>query len=138
MSQEFVGGCHCGALRYRSSVKPVESGYCHCRDCQLLSGAPAVAWASFPVESFEYTTGTPKIYKSSEYGQREFCDNCGTEICFRDSREMKTVDISAATLDEPERITVEMHTFERSRIRWFEIADDLPRYETQRDARDKN
>ncbi len=89
-------------------------------------------------KSFEYTEGTPKIYKSSEHGRREFCDNCGAEICFRDSREMKTVDISAATLDEPERIIVEMHTFERSRIPWFEIADDLPRYETQRDARDKN
>ncbi len=137
MSEEFVGGCHCGALRYRSSVKLVEAGYCHCRDCQLLSGAPAVAWASFPVESFEYTAGSPKIYKSSECGQREFCDNCGAEIGFRDTREMRTVDISVATLDQPERIAVEMHIFERSRIPWFEIADDLPRYETWRDGRDR-
>ena len=138
MSEEFVGGCHCGALRYCSTVKPVEAGYCHCRDCQLLSGAPAVAWASFPAASFEYTAGTPKIYKSSEHGQREFCDNCGTEIGFRDARETKTVDISAATLDEPERVAIEMHIFERSRSPWFEIADDLPRYETWRDARDAN
>ena len=101
MSQEFVGGCHCGALRYHSSVQPVESGYCHCRDCQLLSGAPAVAWASFPVESFEYTAGSPKIYKSSECGQREFCDNCGTSVTWTAQVRPGHRGIAGGTFDDP-------------------------------------
>ena len=35
------GGCHCGALRYRVSARPSDSGYCHCGICRLTTGAPA-------------------------------------------------------------------------------------------------
>ena len=136
MSTEYCGGCHCGALRYRSTAPPVECGYCHCRDCQLLSGAPAVTWASFPVQGFEYTRGQPRIYKSSDHARREFCEVCGSEIAFRETREAETVDVASMTLDEPEQCAPDMHIFVRSRISWFDVTDDLPRFEGWRSPAD--
>ncbi len=30
---DLVGGCLCGAVRYKSSRAPVRQFVCHCRDC---------------------------------------------------------------------------------------------------------
>lgn len=50
----YEGGCLCGAIRFASGVAPTWSGYCHCRLCQLSSGSPVLAWASFPLAAFDY------------------------------------------------------------------------------------
>jgi hypothetical protein len=34
-----------------------------------------------------------------------------------------------STFDEPEKLIPTSHAFEPERIPWFDIADDLPRYE---------
>ncbi|UNI16939.1 hypothetical protein JDV02_003321 [Purpureocillium takamizusanense] len=40
------GACHCGRITYRlSRDAPLDSKYCHCRDCQVLHGAP-FQWAA--------------------------------------------------------------------------------------------
>lgn len=123
-----VGGCLCGAVRYRAG-EPVDAGYCHCRLCQRSSGAPVLAWVSFPGEAFAYEKGAPATYRSSENGRRDFCRDCGTQIAFRDARTDERIDVNMATLDDPGSIRPEYHTWIGSRIPWFEIADDLPRYE---------
>ena len=128
---EIRGGCLCENLRYVSEVLPNETGYCHCRLCQRSTGAPVLAWATFPVAAFAYEKGTPKIYRSSSHGQREFCDLCGTQIAYRESVGATTVDINVATLDAPEAHPPESHVWTGSRIAWFETADELPRFEDE-------
>ena len=123
------GGCLCGALRYRVDAEPLDTGYCHCTMCQRSTGAPVLAWASIPVESFAYTRGQPAIYRSSSWGQREFCASCGAQICYRDTEGAKTVEINVGGLDEPASYPPKHHIFTGDRIPWFETADDLPQYE---------
>ena len=36
--------CHCGAVAYEVGGEPVDAKICHCRDCQVLHGAP-MQWA---------------------------------------------------------------------------------------------
>jgi hypothetical protein len=127
-ARSYEGGCLCGALRYRARGGPADAGYCHCRICQRSSGAPVLAWASFPREEFRYTTGTPVHYASSDHGQREFCGRCGTQICYRDLADQRYVDVNVATLDAPEAVEPRQHIWTDSRIRWFDTADDAPRY----------
>ena len=128
MLVSYNGGCLCGALRYENSSAPIESGYCHCHTCQRSTGAIFLAYASFPVTGFRYSTGVPSIYQSSEHGHREFCSNCGTQITFRESVGATTIDISTGSLDEPAAATPEFHIWCKSKLPWLEIVDDLPRY----------
>ena len=125
---KYVGGCLCGALRYSSSTKPVEVGYCHCRMCQRVSGATVLPWASFTSSKFSYTQGSPKIYTSSNWGQREFCQACGSQIAFRATDSDTTVEVNVGTLDDPEAVKPQSHIWCDSRVSWFETADDLPRH----------
>jgi hypothetical protein len=124
----YTGSCQCGALQYSSSSSPVETGYCHCRICQKLSGAPLLPWASFETGAFNYTKGQPTVYQSSAYGQREFCAVCGSQIAFRDTEIGDTVEINVGTLDDPSQAIPTYHIWYDSRLPWFETKDDLPRH----------
>ncbi len=128
-SSAHRGGCLCGAIRFLSEADPVASGYCHCRICQRSSGAPVLAWGSFPVGSFAYVAESPRVYRSSSHGQREFCARCGTQVAYRESRDATTVDVNLASLDFPDAVVPRRHVFTGSRIAWFETADALPRFE---------
>ena len=128
---EYCGGCLCGSLRYAARALPIDVGYCHCRMCQRSSGAPVLAWATFPADAFAYTEGSPASYRSSPSAAREFCASCGTQILFRKDpprEKAATVDINIGSLDRPEAIAPEYHIFTESRIPWFDTADSLPRY----------
>ena len=126
------GGCLCGAIRFLSEADPVASGYCHCRICQRSTGAPVLAWGSFPVASFAYVEGIPTVYRSSDDGQREFCARCGTQVAYRESRDAASVDVNLASLDRPDAVLPRYHLWTGSRIAWFDTADALPRFEGAR------
>jgi hypothetical protein len=124
---EYLGGCLCGALRYRARGEAIDVGYCHCRVCQRSSGAPVLAWATFRSDDFEYTGGSPEIHRSSERARREFCGACGTQILFvEDGRDR--VDFNVASLDRPEQLKPQYHIWTESQIDWFDTRDELPRY----------
>jgi len=131
---EYLGGCFCGALRFRSTAEPVEVGYCHCTICRRTTGAPLLAFSSFPVEGFTYTKGEPKIFESSKNGQREFCSNCGTQICFRELGTAKTVDVNSGALDEVSSIAPDHHIYTRSRVQWLNLDDNFPQYDGARET----
>src|SRR3954463_14009336 len=57
-----TGGCLCRAVRYECAGEPQFALQCHCRDCQLQSGAPHVAAVRMPSAAFRITHGSPKRY----------------------------------------------------------------------------
>ncbi len=125
-SPEYRGGCLCGGVRYVVRSEPIDTGYCHCRMCQR-SGAPVLAWATFPLDSFRYETVPPASYASSANACREFCASCGAQIAFRE-RASPRIDVNIGTLDEPERCPPQYHIHVDSRISWFDTQDELPRH----------
>ena len=94
--------------------------------CRRAAGAPVVAQLTVANESFAWTTGQPTVYRSSEEVERLFCPKCGTQLALRD--EPDYLDVTLASLDNPEALRPSYHIWTASRISWFEIADDLPRY----------
>ena len=127
----LTGGCMCGAVRYQLVSEPFDAGWCHCRTCQLTSGAPAMVFASVPVADLVWTEGEEHVrsVKSSSFGHRKFCGQCGTPFLMQVDHQPETVDFSVATLEDPEAVAPGFHIFWGSRIGWFEPADDLPRHE---------
>lgn len=131
MDRRGCGGCACGTVRYALESEPYDAGWCHCRICQLNSGAPAMAFASVPVEDFAFVAGADKVkrFQSTGFGHRLFCGECGTPLLMRVDHQPATLDFSIATLDDPDRVPPEFHIFHASRIGWFDTADDLPRHD---------
>jgi hypothetical protein len=122
----LTGGCLCGAIRFELRSEPFEAGYCHCRICQLASGAPVLAFATVPRDDYAIVTGQPAWHRSSEYGERWFCPDCGTPLTILVAHQPKTIDFTIATLDSPDRVAPGFHIWRGSRIGWFDTADVLP------------
>lgn len=126
---ELTGGCACGSVRYVLCSEPFDAGYCHCRICQLSSGAPVMAFATVPREDLVVTAGEITTRKSSDCGERGFCGSCGTPLTIHVEFQPATIDFTIATLDLPERVEPGFHIWRGSHIQWFETADEKPRYD---------
>ena len=123
----YEGGCLCGNVKFRVTAAAIETGYCHCRMCQRNSGAPVVAWTTFPATSFSWTAGSPASYVSSPEIRRQFCADCGSYLVFR-QEDSTEVSVNTASLDDPAPFQPRMHIFVESRIPWFRTDDDLPEH----------
>jgi hypothetical protein len=90
-----------------------------------------MVFASVPEGDLVWTRGAEKVrsFKSSAFGHRVFCGECGTAFLMKVDHQPETVDFSVATLDEPERAVPGFHIFWSSRVGWFEPKDELPRHE---------
>ena len=67
--------------------------------------------------------------RSSSFGQRSFCAQCGTPLYVTVEHQPETLDFSAVTLDDPDAVPPEFHIFWSSKIGWFNPTDDLPKYD---------
>ncbi|HEX7873569.1 MAG TPA: GFA family protein [Sphingobium sp.] len=127
---DHVGGCQCGAIRYRASGEPKHVALCHCADCRKSSGAPVVSWAAFAEEDFAVTQGDPRTFNSSGNSLRSFCPDCGTGLFFRNADYLPgIVDIQSATLDDPDALPPQAHIQTAERIGWMAHLGDLPQFE---------
>ena len=120
------GGCLCGQVRFRVTAAALDSGYCHCRMCQRNSGAPVVAWVTFPATGFEWIAGKAAEYPSSAHATRRFCASCGSYLVFASTNSPEEISMNTASFDTPEAFPPRKHIFVESRIPWFRTDDDLP------------
>lgn len=128
--KKFVGGCHCGAVRFEAEGKPEHVALCHCSDCRKSSGAPMVAWAAFKEEQFRLIRGTPTGFNSSGNVTRSFCPTCGTGFAYRNPDVLPgLVDVQIATFDDPDALKPMAHIQTAERIGWMETAHSLPAFE---------
>jgi hypothetical protein len=131
METPLQGGCACGAVRYRLTSVPFDAGWCHCRLCQLVSGAPAMVFSTVPAGDLVFTRGEEAIgsVALTKFGRRRFCTRCGAPLTIAVEYQPETIDFPVATLDDPEAVAPGFHIFRASKIAWFETADELPRHE---------
>jgi hypothetical protein len=133
-SEVFTGGCLCGAIRYRSTAAPVRGVICHCPMCRRHSGAPALSFVHFPANAFVWERGAPKLYQSSEFAQRGFCENCGSTLSMHEEILADRMLVAVGSLDEPNRVHIDDHVWTKDQVSWFRIDDGLPRFRTSSSA----
>jgi len=133
--QSFEGGCYCGGVRYRIAGRPVWSGHCHCRSCQMALGGAFATWAKVAAPDFLVTKGEVKICEKAPGIRRGFCGDCGTSLTYAAEHEVDGQDwkadawFSAATLDDPSIATPKTHVYISDRQPWVKLADGLPTFE---------
>jgi hypothetical protein len=117
-SIDIQGGCLCGTVRYRATQRPRISTVCHCVDCRRACGAQSVAWVTFPAASFSFAHGEPAGYRSSPPVVRTFCVRCGTPLTYRNDERPDEIDVTTATLDDPEAFPPTKQVFPEQKLSW--------------------
>jgi hypothetical protein len=126
MSEPAEGGCLCGSIRYRVSGDPIAATLCHCRSCRRASGGTNVTWAVFDHKDFEWLSGYPGHYSSSPGLEWLFCRDCGSLVGYRRASRPDHMDVTAGTLDDPNRFPPEVEIWTEHRIDWETLHPDRP------------
>ena len=133
MSDEpkMTGGCMCKAVRYETTGKPFAVTHCHCQSCRKHNGAAAVTLAGFKADQVTFSGDERKIHESSPGVGRAFCGKCGTPLTWEGGGDElgPIFEFHLSTFDNPDVLVPTAHAFYPERIPWFDIADNLPRYE---------
>ncbi len=81
MADSVTGNCLCGAVQYSCDADLEHAHACHCHMCQRAGGVSLSVKCVSPVK----ITGEEnlRVYKSSEWGERLFCGNCGSSLVWR-------------------------------------------------------
>ena len=90
-----------------------------------------VTVAGFKADQVKFSGEERKIFESSPGVGRAFCEKCGTPLTWEgDSGDLGPIfEFHISTFDNPDSLVPIAHSFEAERIPWFDIADNLPRYE---------
>jgi len=127
----ITGGCFCGSIRYLvTDAEPKTMGVCHCEGCRRASAAPAVAWITVKAEAFRLLKGELRTIRGEGFpratcdghgGERGFCANCGTHVTFIGDSRRHEIDITTASLDDPNRFPPAGESFAEQRLAWMKL-----------------
>lgn len=126
MTDLYTGGCQCGAMRYEFRAPLHDIAHCHCSICRRCSGAIVTTWLTVPLASFNWLKGQAKTYASSASCTRNFCPDCGAQLTLLTTLSPDTLDITVATLDEPQHAHPDRHIWVQSRLPWLILDPALP------------
>jgi hypothetical protein len=123
------GRCFCGEIQYQIDTPLQEAYYCHCRDCQYLSGSPFHVLVIVKRGSIKLVAGkTSKHQHKTQDGSemtREFCPNCGTPLFLSSSRFDDIQMLTLNSLDDPEVINPSFQIWTNSKVSWAEISPEI-------------
>jgi hypothetical protein len=121
-----TGRCLCGAVAFELTAEPQMLAFCHCRDCQYISGGEPAAVAVAPAGTFRVTQGELKAYRSKAQSgamaDRHFCAACGTHVVSRlDGGPFLAVKVG--TLDDVPPLQPQMELWTASAQPWAHRPD---------------
>jgi hypothetical protein len=126
------GGCLCGAIRYEIESDSSLAAFCHCRDCQYVSGGAPAAVVVFPSDAVRVVRGKERVFwnkaDSGARVYRSFCDNCGTPLFAGNELHPKSVVVKLGSLDDPSRFAPLCHIWTSSAQPWHHIDPAKPAF----------
>lgn len=125
--QERLGGCLCGAVRYRVTGEVRQPTACHCHMCRRHQGALGVFIGS--QREAVMISGAENIlwFASSPGAERGSCRRCGGKLFWRD-KDGTDLDITLGSLDRRDDLAVQKHIWVAHRGDYETISDQLEKY----------
>lgn len=77
-----------------------------------------MAWLTFDRSQVEFLTGHPRIYRSSQGVVRQFCGTCGSQISYQSAIRAQSIDITTASLDNPNLFPPTFEVWLEHRVSW--------------------
>jgi hypothetical protein len=131
MTIPFSGGCACGSIRYTGVREPIAMINCHCRDCQLSSGAPFASGIIVATADLEIR-GTPKTYavRASSGGltTRSFCPDCGTPLFTQSETYSQVTSIRFPSLDDTSNFKPMLDIYTANAQQWVCLDQAIPHF----------
>jgi hypothetical protein len=131
----FLGGCQCGKVRYKITVRPVVFYLCHCRECQRHTSSAFGESLRVTRVDVEVDGDMACFTRLSDTGKlREgwFCRECGVRIV-HGTAGGEQVNIKAGTLDDTSWLIPAGHIWTRSKQPFVAIAADEAQWASQPD-----
>ncbi|SBS26656.1 Putative glutathione-dependent formaldehyde-activating enzyme [Marinomonas spartinae] len=128
---KMKASCLCGSVEFTINSPFISANICHCSQCRKTHGGVGAAYGSCLKEDIDWGNSKKRIrrYESSERGRRGFCKDCGSPIYYYHKDFPNHMEISLGVLDEEPNITPEYHLFVKNKPEWYDIHDDLPKYD---------
>lgn len=112
---EILGGCYCGAIRYRLGGHH-DAGLCYCDSCRKATGAHVVPWLVVEREDFELLSGEPARYVAPNGAVWSFCSQCGTTLSWE--RPNGPFTVTVGSLDSPADFPPTFSSWDEDRLPW--------------------
>ena len=138
MSAPVEGGCACGAVRYRLTSDPLFVHCCHCLNCQRQTGSAFVINLLIETEHVELLAADPQpvdVPRDDGTEQRiSRCPTCQVAV-FSEYGRPELRFVRGGTLDQPARVTPDVHIFTKSKLSWITLPDSVPAFEVYYDTK---
>jgi len=99
--------------------------YCHCKQCQHLTGL-YISAAGVKRENLTIS-GEVNWLPISEASKSGHCEGCGSYL-FWDAHQEDTMSVLTGSLDDTSGLDVKGHIFVAEKGEYYEINDGLPQY----------
>ncbi len=108
-----VGGCLCGAARYRVDMQPLAVNACHCMDCKRSSGGAHATFLHLQREKVTLESGDLARFRKTGDSGREIdiarCAQCGTRLWHEPLAAPQLMFMAAGTLDDASWVVPTSH-----------------------------
>jgi hypothetical protein len=135
------GGCACASVRYRMTSRPMFVNCCHCRSCQRETGAAFALNAMIEADRVVLLHGKPELVdtpSNSGKGQKfHRCPTCRIALWSNYAGAGDALSfVRVGTLDEPDRLSPDIHIFTASKQPWVILPSDVPVMEAYYDRKE--
>jgi hypothetical protein len=131
----MMGSCLCGGVQFEVTGRLTPIQYCHCMRCRKATGGAFMAALAARTPAFRWVRGealiasyAAPIREAPPAYRRAFCTTCGSPMPLLD-RAQPFVVIPAGCLDGDPGTRPFRHIFVRLKAPWYDILDDLPRFD---------
>lgn len=118
--------CLCGTVQWELTGAPDDAYHCHCSTCRKAHGAAFGSYYLMSESKFRWIEkgDTVRQFNSSPSVTRAFCTQCGSVVPAVDG---ETIYVPAGPHDDG--AAIDTHIFAASAAPWYDITDELTRYD---------
>lgn len=124
MSEVKTGSCLCGAVSYELHGSLRNSVACHCTQCRKTSGHYFSATQVRNENLRLLNLSGLKWYRSSDFAERGFCDQCGASMFWRKDGEGAT-SVLTGTIDGDTGLKETVHIFVDDKGDYYDLPDGV-------------
>lgn len=126
------GSCGCGNLKYSVEGEPINSLFCYCKECQILTGSDKWFGVWVPKDNFKIVSGSPVIFTRKGDSGKDmnylFCAICGVTIC-AEVTVGNLYSVAVSTFNNSNDFVPAMAIYTASAPNWAVFPEGVPKFE---------